>query len=76
MAANTIDSLCKIYRTDDILPKLIGVTMINMVMSILKDWAYARYFASKPSTKPVGIVSLGIWFLRDVATIGGAFVVP
>ena len=47
-----------------------------MVMSILKDWAYARYFASKPSTKPVGMVSLGFWFIWDVATIGGAFVVP
>ena len=76
VAANTIDSLCKIYRTDDIMPKLVGVTFVNMVMSILKDRAYAWYFASKPSTRPVGMISLSIWFLRDVATIGGAFIVP
>lgn len=44
IAANTIDSLCKIYKTNDLLPKLVGVTAVNMVMSILKDRAYAVYF--------------------------------
>lgn len=44
IAANTIDSLCKIYTINDLMPKLFGVTAVNMVMSILKDRAYAVYF--------------------------------
>lgn len=44
IAANSIDSLCKIYKTNDLMPKLFGVTAVNMLMSILKDRAYAVYF--------------------------------
>lgn len=76
IAANTIDSLCKIYRKNDIVPKLVGVTFVNMIMSILKDRAYARYFASKPMAVPVGMISLAFWLVRDVSTIGAGFVIP
>jgi hypothetical protein len=44
VAANTIDNACKHYQRSDVLPKLFGVTLVNMVMSILKDKAFAVYF--------------------------------
>lgn len=44
LAANTIDSACKHYKISDTYPKLFGVTLINMVMSIAKDKAFAVYF--------------------------------
>lgn len=75
MAANSIDSLCKITHTSDILPKLIGVTAVNMTASILKDRAFAYYFGRKVNNK-VGSISLLLWLLRDVLTMAAAFVIP
>ena len=77
MAANVIDSTCKINKINDLFPKLIGVTLVNMVMSILKDRAFAVYFQSgnKKSGK-VGLASLLVWFVRDCLTIGSGFVIP
>ncbi len=77
MAANSVDSLCKIYQIDDVLPKLFGVTAINMTASVLKDRAYAQYFgnsSAKPS--PVGAIPLLIWFFRDILTVANAFILP
>jgi hypothetical protein len=75
MAANSIDSICKITHTSDILPKLIGVTAVNMTASILKDRAFAYYFGRKVNNK-VGSISLLLWLLRDVLTMAAAFVIP
>ncbi len=75
MCANSIDSVCKITHTNDIIPKLIGVTAVNMTMSILKDRAFAYYFGSSNKGK-VTVVSMGLWLLRDVLTMAGAFVIP
>ncbi len=50
LTANSLDSLCKIHRVSEsteIAAKLIGVTAINMTMSILKDRAFAYYFGTK-----------------------------
>lgn len=76
MTANSIDSLCKITNTNDIFPKLIGVTAVNMTTSILKDRAYAYYFGSKSGNKRVTAVSMAFWLVRDVLTMAGAFVIP
>ena len=75
MSANSIDSLCKITGTNDVLPKLIGVTAVNMTTGILKDRAFAYYFGKSGAGK-VGKASILIWFVRDVLTIAGAFVIP
>ena len=73
--ANSIDSLCKINKTSDVVPKLVGITAVNMTMSILKDRAFAYYFGRKVTNK-VGAVSLGLWLVRDVLTMAAAFVIP
>ena len=75
VAANTIDSLCKIYHCSDVIPKLVGVTGVNMTLCILKDRAYAKMFGN-PNSSKVGMSSLGLWFVRDVLTISAAFVLP
>lgn len=75
VANNTIDSLCKVYNINDILPKLIGVTAINMSTSIAKDAAFAKYFGTKAPGK-VPTSSLFIWFIRDVLAIAAAFLIP
>jgi hypothetical protein len=75
MAANSVDSLCKIYQIDDTLPKLIGVTAVNMTASILKDRAFAQMFGTSAGA-PVGKISLLIWLIRDLLTVANAFILP
>lgn len=75
MAANSIDSLCKIQHQSDVIPKLVGVTGVNMFASILKDRAFASYYGRKVTNK-VGAISIVIWLLRDVISMAGAFVLP
>ena len=75
IANNTIDSICKIYHINDVVPKLVGVTAVNMITSISKDAAYARYFGTKAPGK-VPTSSLFIWFIRDVLSIAAAFIIP
>lgn len=75
VANNTIDSLCKIYHTNDVMPKLVGCTAVNMTMSILKDAALARYFGTKPPGR-VPPFSYFIWLIRDILSMAAAFVIP
>lgn len=74
-ANNTIDSLCKIYHVNDVIPKLIGVTATNMTISILKDSALARYFGTKAPGR-VPLASYVAWLFRDTLTIASAFIIP
>ena len=74
-ANNTIDSICKIYKINDVIPKLVGVTAINMTISILKDSALARYFGTKAPGK-VPMASYISWLLRDSLTMASAFIIP
>jgi len=46
-----------------------------MTMSILKDRAFAYYFGSNMKGK-VGVASMGLWLIRDVLTMAGAFILP
>jgi hypothetical protein len=78
MAGNTIDSICKIYGINDLYPKLLGVTALNMTASVLKDRAFAKMFgaAGNSSAQAVGAISLAIWLVRDILTVANAFVLP
>ena len=72
---NCIDSICKIFHISDFFPKLFGVTAVNMVTSIMKDAAFAKYFGTKaPSNIP--LASYLIWFVRDMLSIAAAFLIP
>lgn len=75
IANNTIDSLCKIYHVNDVVPKLVGITAINMMMSLLKDAALAKYFGTKPPSK-VPPLSYVTWLIRDVLSMAAAFIIP
>jgi hypothetical protein len=75
IANNTIDSICKIYHINDLVPKLIGVTSVNMITSILKDAAFAKYYGTKPPGR-VPLSSYIIWFIRDILSIAAAFIFP
>ena len=75
MAGNSLDSLCKIYQVDDVLPKLIGITAVNMTASVLKDRAFAEMFGTTVGA-PVGRISLLIWLVRDFLTVANAFILP
>jgi hypothetical protein len=77
IAGNTIDSLCKIYGINDLYPKLLGVTALNMTASVLKDRAFAKMFGAAGQTSAqVGAISLAIWLVRDILTVANAFVLP
>jgi len=72
---NCIDSLCKLYQINEVLPKLIGVTFVNMSASVIKDAAFARYFGTKPPSK-VPLLSYCLWLVRDSMAIAAAFIIP
>lgn len=72
---NCIDSLCKLYQFNEVLPKLIGVTFVNMSTSVIKDAAFARYFGTKPPAK-VPMISYCLWLVRDSMAIAAAFIIP
>lgn len=74
-ANNCIDSLCKIYKVNDVIPKLFGVTAVNMFVSITKDAAFAKYFGTKPPSR-IPLLTYMIWFVRDMLSIASAFILP
>lgn len=75
MANNAVESICKMNHANDTLPKLVGVTLVNMIASISKDKAFALRFGAS-SKEPMRPISILVWVVRDVLTISGAFVFP
>ena len=57
------------------MPKLLGVFMVNMTTSILKDRALVRLFGT---IKPAPVPGMGylFWSFRDVFTVLCAFILP
>lgn len=74
-ANNTIDTICKIYEINDVIPKLLGVTAVNMCLSLLRDTTFAQLFGKKAPTR-VPNISYCIWLCRDVIAMAGAFILP
>lgn len=74
-ANNCIDSLCKFNHINDMIPKLIGITFVNMYVSIVKDMYFAKIYGTKPATK-VPMTSLSMWIIRDLSAISAAFILP
>ena len=75
ISANSITTLCARLKINNIVPKLIGVSAVNIYCGILKDMAFARYFG-KSNSDPVGQISKSIWLVRDILTICAGFIVP
>lgn len=74
-ANNIIDTVCKIMKINDLIPKLVGITAVNMYASILKDITFAKIFGTKP-TSSVPKISLSLWVFRDLSAISAAFILP
>lgn len=74
-AANTITSYCESKEKDKTYYKLAGTTVTNMALGITKDRYFAREF-SKVKAQPMPMASIGLFFIRDVLTIGAGFTFP
>jgi hypothetical protein len=81
-AANLIDVAAErraATPTQHSTAKLAGTTAVNMSASIAKDVAFARMFGNESAQavkKAVPMGVYGVFFLRDVATMGSSFVLP
>jgi hypothetical protein len=75
LAANTIDTICKLAHRPPALPKFIGTSATNIVACVSKDAAFARMFGSKAATA-VPLTSLALFSVRDAATVFASFVFP
>lgn len=74
-AANSISTYCENKKTDNTTYKLAGTTVTNMILGISKDKYFAREF-SKVKSPSMPITSLGLFFVRDLLTIGAGFTFP
>lgn len=74
-SSNIIDSTCKRYQINDVFPKLIGISLVNSGLTIIKDRAFVKLYGTvKPKSVPLN--SFMMWGLRDALTIGCAFIIP
>lgn len=74
-SANLISSFCQTHNINPDLPKFLGVSIVNIIMSISQDLAYAKYFGTKVSEK-VPLRSLFLFTIRDCLTIYCVFIYP
>lgn len=73
--ANGVTSVCEHLDTSPRMPKLWLTFGANTVLGILKDRAFARWYGTKtPGSLPAA--SWGLFFGRDILTIGAGFVLP
>lgn len=75
VANNLVELFCGQKGTSTVLPKLIFVTLANMLTTMWKDAAFAPRFGGKIGER-VGIPTHLVWTLRNVLTIAAAFEVP
>lgn len=73
--SNAVDSACAFYKRRSELPKLVGTTTLNSGMSLAKDAAFAKAFGTQ-TARTVPPASFALFLLRDVLTMGCAFVLP
>mmetsp|Transcript_12930 Transcript_12930/g.19450 ORF Transcript_12930/g.19450 Transcript_12930/m.19450 type:complete len:271 (+) Transcript_12930:149-961(+) len=74
-AANTILTYCELNQQDSFYPKLAGTTAVNMALGITKDRYFAQVYSKKKAPK-LPLASWGLFFARDILTIGAAFNFP
>lgn len=72
---NLTETYCEIRKLNNFFPKLILVSSVNLIISLFKDAAFARFFGVKLPTK-VPLRSYLCWITRDVVAITNAFIVP
>lgn len=75
VANNLSDQVVYIQGFPLALQNLIFTFVVNTISGISKDKAYAQYFGVAQS-RPFPIISLGLFFLRDIITVASAFTFP
>mmetsp|Transcript_9504 Transcript_9504/g.10021 ORF Transcript_9504/g.10021 Transcript_9504/m.10021 type:complete len:268 (+) Transcript_9504:32-835(+) len=75
IAANTITTFCEVNNTDSYWPKMLGTTVVNMGFGIAKDRYFAKVF-NKGAPPVFPLISWGLFFGRDLLTIGAGFNFP
>ena len=76
IAANLITCLCaRHFFISPVLPKLIGVTAINMTACVYKDARVAQ-LVGKTDERPFPRVGYILFFVRDLIANGSGFVFP
>ena len=76
-SANLITLVCSELSFSPVLPKLLGVTAVNMAACTYKDARLAQIFSqSDTSAKPFPAVGYALLVLRDVLANGAGFTLP
>lgn len=75
VANNLSDQVAYIQGFPLALQNLIFTFVVNTISGISKDKAYAQHFGVAQS-RPFPIISLGLFFLRDIITVASAFTFP
>lgn len=73
--SNLIDTTCKNYQISDVFPKLIGISVINSGLTIIKDRAFVKLYGTV-APKKVPMNSFLMWGARDALTVICAFIIP
>lgn len=74
-ASNSVSSFCEIYKRRSEIPTLVGTTTLNSASCVCKDAAFAKRFGAD-AARAVPPASIALFLLRDVLTMGCAFVLP
>lgn len=72
---NLIDTYCASHNINNFFPKLVGVSLVNILSSLAKDATFARSFGVKLPER-VHLHSYICWVGRDVVAMTNAFIIP
>jgi hypothetical protein len=78
-AANTVEAICEMREQPALYPKLVGSSVANVSLSVMKDKAFAKMFAidaGSAATKIVPPTCYALWATRDTMTIFASFTLP
>lgn len=74
-AANAISTICEHHGWQDSMPKLIGVSGVNMAACLWKDAALACLFGTQCVTSPP-LEMYCLFAVRDALTVASSFTIP
>lgn len=74
-ANNLVEYFCGLRGSSTVVPKLVFVTLANMLTTMLKDAAFAPRFGGKAG-ESVGLPTHFVWTVRNVLTMAAAFELP
>ena len=77
ITANLIENICVLFlKVPFAIPKLLGVTLANMLACIYKDAALAKIFGKSDNGKPFPVAGYLLFVIRDLLANAGGFTFP